>query len=218
MTEPAEGGLRARKRAATQAAIERAAITLALEHGYDHVTVEMICDASMVSPRTFFNYFGSKEGVVLGRTPPLPTDADVAEFVQGTGASVLDDFLDLISRTMNAHAGEYDHELFRDRRELIQRTPDLALKEQALITDHESRYVVVILDRFRAENRVPLPGSTLEDEARMIITLTSALIHHLAAKWSGELPTAQQSTSLISEAIALIRRITTGEPRSSPPD
>ncbi|WAP52224.1 helix-turn-helix domain containing protein [Arthrobacter sp. ATA002] len=66
------GGLRARKRAAARSTIERAAVTLVLERGYERVTVDMICASGMVSPRTFFNYFGSKEGVFLGPALPRP--------------------------------------------------------------------------------------------------------------------------------------------------
>ncbi len=213
MTDPnTAGGLRARKRAATQATIERAAVALALEHGYDHVTVEMICDASMVSPRTFFNYFGTKEGVILGAIPALPADADVDAFVHGTGASVLEDFLALISRTMTDHAHANDHDLLRARRTLIQRTPELALKEQSRITEHETRYIAIILDRFRAEERAPLPGSSLEDEARMMITLATAMIHHMAAKWPTELPTPRQSARLVRDSVALIRRLASSAP------
>jgi hypothetical protein len=64
-------GLRARKRAATQAPSERAAITLALEHGYENVTVDAICEPRWYL-RTFFNYFSTKRRLPRRR----PTHAD----------------------------------------------------------------------------------------------------------------------------------------------
>ncbi|NYJ18630.1 hypothetical protein HNR05_000421 [Leifsonia psychrotolerans] len=37
----------------------------------------MICEASMVSPRTFSNCFDSKEGVILGTTYPKSSKEDL---------------------------------------------------------------------------------------------------------------------------------------------
>ncbi len=62
MTEP---GLRERKKQETRAALCRATLDLALRDGYDAVTVDAIAEAAHVSPRTFRNYFSSKEDAVL---------------------------------------------------------------------------------------------------------------------------------------------------------
>ena len=59
-------GLRERKRRATRDAIERAAIALVSERGYDNVTVAQICEASSVSQGTFFNYFRTKDAAIVG--------------------------------------------------------------------------------------------------------------------------------------------------------
>ncbi|RZU51736.1 TetR family transcriptional regulator [Krasilnikovia cinnamomea] len=57
-------GLRERKKAATRLALHEAAMRLAAEHGFDHLTVEAIADAANVSRRTFFNYFSGKEEAI----------------------------------------------------------------------------------------------------------------------------------------------------------
>jgi AcrR family transcriptional regulator len=58
-------GLRERKKQKTRAAIQREALRLIREQGYEATTVEQIAAAAEVSPSTFFNYFPTKEDVVL---------------------------------------------------------------------------------------------------------------------------------------------------------
>jgi AcrR family transcriptional regulator len=58
-------GLRELKKKMTRDAIAAAAFQLALEKGLDHVTVEEISRVAIVSPRTFSNYFSSKEEAVV---------------------------------------------------------------------------------------------------------------------------------------------------------
>lgn len=83
MTEPL--GLRERKRLETRARLEEAAVGLAIELGLENLTIDAISDRADVSPRTFFNYFESKEDAILG----------------------LHDF-DLTDETMRQHAARYD--------------------------------------------------------------------------------------------------------------
>jgi AcrR family transcriptional regulator len=62
MTKP---GLRERKKQKTRGAIQREAMRLFQEQGYDATTVEQIAEAAEVSQSTFFRYFPTKEDVVL---------------------------------------------------------------------------------------------------------------------------------------------------------
>ena len=58
-------GLRERKKQATHEALRAAALRLAIEHGPDNVRVDDIAEAAGVSPRTYNNYFASREQAIV---------------------------------------------------------------------------------------------------------------------------------------------------------
>jgi AcrR family transcriptional regulator len=66
MTDPTsdEIGLRARKKMATREALSSAAFRLAIERGLVNVRVDDIATAAGVSPRTYNNYFSSREEAI----------------------------------------------------------------------------------------------------------------------------------------------------------
>ena len=66
MSTNESGGMRERKKLATREALSAAALRLALEHGPQNVRVDDIAEAAGVSPRTYNNYFSSREQAIVG--------------------------------------------------------------------------------------------------------------------------------------------------------
>ncbi|MBP3042353.1 TetR/AcrR family transcriptional regulator [Arthrobacter jiangjiafuii] len=144
---PSEG-LRARKRAAARSAIEKTAVRLALEHGYEHVTVEMICTECMVSQRTFFNYFGSKESVFLGPAPAAAAEVVAGGFLADTGTPVVLSLATAVFSTLLE--GQPDPVLARDRMKVVMGSPELLAKQNEWMAAHEKQMAELVLQRYAA--------------------------------------------------------------------
>ncbi len=117
-------GLRERKRRATRDAIERAAIALVSERGYDNVTVAQICELSSVSQGTFFNYFRTKDAAIVGIGEyDLDADSVRAAFDRLMPCSMLHATLTLFLEV----AGSFDWEsdIAAQRIALVSETPSL---------------------------------------------------------------------------------------------
>ena len=85
---PEERSLRERKKQQTRRAIHEAALRLVEANGLDGVTIEQICAAADVSPRTFFNYFPSKPAAALGLPEQVFGEESVARFHAADGGLV----------------------------------------------------------------------------------------------------------------------------------
>lgn len=72
--DPQPLSLRERKKRLAQATIEETALRLFQQQGYEQTSIQDIADAVMMSPRTFFRYFASKEGVLLGSMRAVLSD------------------------------------------------------------------------------------------------------------------------------------------------
>lgn len=74
---PAEGlSLRERKRAEAKAKVAAVAIALFAERGFGAVSVDEICAAAEVAPRSFFRYFPTKSDVLLEPTREIAERLD----------------------------------------------------------------------------------------------------------------------------------------------
>jgi AcrR family transcriptional regulator len=98
--------LRERKKLATRRLLRRAALELVAERGLHDVTVEDIAEAADVSPRTFFNYFASKEAVLFGGDPERAAELREGVVTEAPGKSVLEALGAVLARDSEAMADE----------------------------------------------------------------------------------------------------------------
>ncbi len=116
-------GLREQKKALTRARIEARALERFLAEGYEPVRLEDLCAECLVSTRTFFRYFISKEDLVLGR---LRSHLDLATELFARRPSdepLIDSLRTVIRQTVTDYATDPDRELARLR--LVAQTPML---------------------------------------------------------------------------------------------
>ncbi|MVO90668.1 TetR family transcriptional regulator [Streptomyces sp. p1417] len=83
-------GLRERKKQQTASRIWHAAVDLFVERGYDKVSVAEIAAAADVSKMTVFNYFGTKDDVLLAPMEEHVSDAADAIRARASGESAAD--------------------------------------------------------------------------------------------------------------------------------
>ncbi|GAB2489074.1 TetR/AcrR family transcriptional regulator [Luteococcus sediminum] len=119
-----EPGVRERKKRETRRALHRAATELVLEHGLAAVTTDAIARRAGVSPRTFFNYFPTKEAALAGvpeviveKITHLVAERPVDEDLWATAR--------LVATTL-AHISLREPELWRQRRRMMANQPEAA--------------------------------------------------------------------------------------------
>ncbi|RXZ88360.1 TetR/AcrR family transcriptional regulator [Agromyces atrinae] len=185
-------------RARTAAALESAAISLVLEHGYDNVTVDMIADAAGVSQRTFFNYFATKEAALLGSAVPHVDREAARAFVASTGP-LLAEAVHLVSFDEAALA---DHErLFVDRVRAIASNPALLTRQMEKFTLLESELQEIVGERLATQF-----GESDAAEAALITSVLTAVIRHQGQCFASAYAEGDEPPSS-DELAALITRV-----------
>lgn len=139
MTVP---GLRERKKQKTKASIQREALRLFKKRGYDETTIEDIAEAAEISPSTFFNYFPSKEDVVIyDEYDPQVFAALLAD----TGKPLGDSIRDAIEAL--ADVFEKDREAIYERAKLSLEVPELRARTWEELEKAQLQFAAVIAAR-----------------------------------------------------------------------
>jgi AcrR family transcriptional regulator len=185
--EIADLGLRERKRLATRRAIQLAVIELVAERGLEGTTVDEVSRVADISPRTFFNYFASKEEALLGDPPVLPSDETVEQFVAGTGA-ILDDLAQVL---VGAGAKSMkDIEMVQLRQALLKQYPQLFAMRMLTMRKFEDEVGATVSRRLeRSDPALASRPEELAAKARLITLVAFAAMRHAWTCWAtGEGP------------------------------
>jgi AcrR family transcriptional regulator len=179
------GGVRERKRRATRNAIQRAALTLSLDWGFDRITVEEISRAAQVSSRTFFNYFATKEAAVVGDMPTLPVGPAVERFVTAGDQPILDGIRDLLLGTVDALPDPDDVDIEQLRRQLLREYPSLFSVRMAGMRQLELDLAGLVERRLVRDDPEGIGRSdALHDRARLVTFVAFAGIRHAWTTWA----------------------------------
>lgn len=184
MTAPAEPGLRERKRLATRRAIQHAVLTLAAEHGLANVTVEEVSRVAQVSPRTFFNYFSTKEEALIGDIPLIPEGAALEHFVTaGPESDILSDLGELLAVTVGD--AESDIEIHHLRKSVLREHPHLLGARIASMRGFEEGLLAVVERRILNDQpELAADAEALFDRSWMVTMVGFAGLRHAWRCWA----------------------------------
>jgi AcrR family transcriptional regulator len=168
-------GLRERKKANVRTTIQREALRLFSEKGFDATTVEQIAEAANVSAATFYRYFTSKEDSVV-------TDEYDPIVVQSIMERPSDEpLIDAVRSVMTEVMVRYmvrDRELLVARYALRLRTPSLA----AAFYEEQERSQ----EMFAALMARHVRRSTEDLDLRIACGALSGALHEAFGNWLGQ--------------------------------
>jgi AcrR family transcriptional regulator len=140
--DPTPGeGLRERKKRMMRQLISDTATGMFLERGFDEVRVSEVADACGVSEKTVYNYFPTKESLLLDREEAMTRDIRRALGPNGAGLSPMDAAIGLITDELKRMYGQLADGLDGPRdlgmivrfAELIERTPSLRAAQRDMM-------------------------------------------------------------------------------------
>jgi AcrR family transcriptional regulator len=178
------GGLRERKKLATRLALHEAALRLVAERGLDAVSVDDIAARADVSPRTFFNYFPSKDDAVVGLDPTAPRQL-AEQFTARPADESPVAALRALHREMAAEMAE-DPELWPLRMKVIDGHPALMARLIAGFGESERVLAEAIAERTGTRSGVDVYPTLLA--AAQACVLRTALHRWLATGFTASLP------------------------------
>ena len=194
--------LRERKKLATRRSLRRHALDLVAQRGFMNVTVEDIAEAADVSPRTFFNYFPSKEAALFGADPDRLTALREWILHQAPGDSALGALRQVLvieARKVTAELGELggDPQDMLRRMKVVRADPHLRAAQSAHMASIEGAMAEALAERLGTDPaRDPYPA--------LLAGIAGAVIRATTVFWasSGGAEPLDQLTDRAFQALA----------------
>lgn len=168
--------LRERKKRLTQKTIEETALRLFSERGYEQTSIQDIADEIMISSRTFFRYFSSKEEVLLA--PTVAVMREGIQFLREIG-EIESPFLALQAVLMQM-AGRYEEqrEIFLLCFQLALKTPQLSYLFATSQFITEPALGEILCDR--------VTGEPNRKEMRLLVSIMMTVFRESLIQWLEE--------------------------------
>jgi AcrR family transcriptional regulator len=186
-------GLRERKKQKTREAIQRAALRLFSKQGYEETTVEEIAAAAEISPSTFFNYFPTKEDVVLyDMYDPMTIEMILKRPKDEPLNTVARHVLEGMSELM-----ERDKEMMLERAKLVMEVPELRGRMWDELERTQTVFAQALAERTRR--------SVDDFELRVTTRIFVAAMYEAALEWMRD--NGRESLAILADrALAVMER------------
>ena len=182
VAEP-QTSLRERKKLATRRSLRRHALDLVAQRGFMHVTVEDIAEAADVSPRTFFNYFPTKEAALFGADPERVAALRERVLHQAPGESALNALRQVLvaeARVVTNELGELGGDpldMLR-RMKIVRADPHLRAAQSAHMANIEGALAEALAERLGTDPaRDPYPA--------LLASVATGVIRAATVFWAG---------------------------------
>ena len=195
--------LRERKKLATRRSLRLHALELVAQRGFVHVTVEDIAEAADVSPRTFFNYFPSKEAALFGADPERVAALRERVLQQAPGESALTALRGVLVAEARvathelSELGGGDPQAMLRRMKIVRADPHLRAAQSAHMANIESALAEALAERLGTDPaRDPYPA--------LLACVASGVIRATTVFWasSGGAEPLDQLTDRAFQALA----------------
>jgi AcrR family transcriptional regulator len=189
-------GLRERKKQQTRETIERAALRLFAERGYDETTLADIAGAANVAPRTIFAYFEGKEDILLCEENGFLSQLKRRLDERPPGTTTVDAIREFLASL------EHPDEEAKLRKQVIAANPELQVKMRGRHAQLEPMLAESIAKDLDAE-----PGDLrpLLIAASMATAFTAVSDRIFAAEAAGKPLAAEEAMATLDQVLEFLR-------------